>query len=1254
MLCFLMRRAMWAGGALMVGIGALVVPAIAAEALPDDGVPEVVKVGAGSYASRPPRDQNKRPWLAGKAGWGDDSQIYSRMRLYVSPERRGPVPSTDWWTGLVSQRWSTQLWAYPAMLKATPAGVEVHFPKTLDIAKDGKTAHLSAASCLTVSADGFAPLHAEAADWSDWMVRGRLPDAQGRSLSFTAAHGVPFTYFEFDRLTPKVSISGAATLFGPGATAPSDRIGVQVGNDLYGLYAPPQTAFVRSGDTLTVRLAASGGYFAVATLTQKSDLDGFAAYAPVVPRRTTVSWNYEPAKAAVETVWTVEADDLSGQGRKDIMQGWLPHHYQLPSRMAFAADGPRFATPRGEMRCAAGSRFSITIPFPGLLPEYPAPAAQGGADPLRPELLSKLVREHLQRPGYGSETYWGGKQILLHARYMEMARQLGMTEEMRVFRDRAAEAVRDWLTFEPGEGEHFFAWYPNWGSFVGCRSRDNANPGVDVLQDHHMCYGYHVYAAALLMLQDPAFARDWGPMARLMAKDYAEWDAQSPLFGRFRNLDPWCGHSWSGGMGTEHGNGQESSSEAMQGYGAMFLLGEALGDRAMRDAAAFCWATEARGIAEYYFDRGRRNYPAGWPHTMVSNLHTEGLGFWTWFSGNPFWMHAIQWLPMSPLLCYLGEDPAYAAADFARMWKTHEGGQGWEGYLGKEAGVCNVTLNYLATFDPDQAAQKFHDLTDRNTGGTTGAEAGPTYWRTQALRELGPQRFDAWTDVATSQVFGRAGGPVSWVVFNATDAPRTVRCFDKGKEVTTFVAPARQLSVLRDGKVRSIPGGMEPVPAQSALAAAAALSEGCEASASSQQGGDTGAENAVDGNAASRWSSKPNDDEWIMIDLGAACRLEKIVLQWEAAFGKDYDLQGSSDGKDWKTLAQVRGGDGGRDETPVQGEARYVRLQGVARGTNWGYSLFEFLVFGTRAGEQNGKLVIEPALAQLSERQTVQFRAFVEDASGKRRAVVAQWQVRGKGRIAADGTFTPDGGGTFDQPKSDVVALAEGLRAKAAAVVEEARRVRKLELSPANPGGPLALGGGARLPVSVTVSDQFGAWIDAVPALTVEGPLKLEKDVLITTGLGKGALVAELGGVRTRQEVEVVAADRVNLAAGRTATASSVEADNTAQKAVDRDPKSRWSSASSDPQWIVVDLAESRALGRLVLRWEAAHARSYRIEVSDDGGSWRKAYEQPNCTGKVEEVRLPAGTKGRFVRLYGLTRATGYGYSLFELEVYQP
>jgi len=111
---------------------------------------------------------------------------------------------------------------------------------------------------------------------------------------------------------------------------------------------------------------------------------------------------------------------------------------------------------------------------------------------------------------------------------------------------------------------------------------------------------------------------------------------------------------------------------------------------------------------------------------------------------------------------------------------------------------------------------------------------------------------------------------------------------------------------------------------------------------------------SVDGDATTRWSSAENDDQWLHVDLRATYDIERVVLDWASAFGRDYDLQVSYDGETWRTVHTVRDGDGGTDEhvfaQPEHG--RFVRMQGRQRGTARGYSLWEMAVFGRLADEQ--------------------------------------------------------------------------------------------------------------------------------------------------------------------------------------------------------------------------------------------------------------------------------------------------------------
>nr|WP_203634056.1 discoidin domain-containing protein [Streptomyces sp. SID10815] len=139
--------------------------------------------------------------------------------------------------------------------------------------------------------------------------------------------------------------------------------------------------------------------------------------------------------------------------------------------------------------------------------------------------------------------------------------------------------------------------------------------------------------------------------------------------------------------------------------------------------------------------------------------------------------------------------------------------------------------------------------------------------------------------------------------------------------------------------------------APGAHAADALLSQGKAATASSQEGDGYAAGLAVDGNlTGTRWASQWSDQQWIQVDLGQQSTLSRVVLTWESAYGKNYEIQASDNGADWHTLKTVTGGDGGTDDLALSGTGRYVRMQGLARSGGYGYSLWEFQVYGTPGG----------------------------------------------------------------------------------------------------------------------------------------------------------------------------------------------------------------------------------------------------------------------------------------------------------------
>jgi hypothetical protein len=142
------------------------------------------------------------------------------------------------------------------------------------------------------------------------------------------------------------------------------------------------------------------------------------------------------------------------------------------------------------------------------------------------------------------------------------------------------------------------------------------------------------------------------------------------------------------------------------------------------------------------------------------------------------------------------------------------------------------------------------------------------------------------------------------------------------------------------------------LPAQVLTAAAATcgtanIAQGKTATASSTESASFPASNAVDGNTGTRWSSAFSDPQWLEVDLGSSQSICQVTLQWETAYGKAFQIQTSTDNSAWTTIYSTTTGTGGIQTLPVTGTGRYIRMYGTARGTQYGYSLWELQVYAT-------------------------------------------------------------------------------------------------------------------------------------------------------------------------------------------------------------------------------------------------------------------------------------------------------------------
>ncbi|MEU7968157.1 discoidin domain-containing protein [Streptomyces sp. NPDC049097] len=133
----------------------------------------------------------------------------------------------------------------------------------------------------------------------------------------------------------------------------------------------------------------------------------------------------------------------------------------------------------------------------------------------------------------------------------------------------------------------------------------------------------------------------------------------------------------------------------------------------------------------------------------------------------------------------------------------------------------------------------------------------------------------------------------------------------------------------------------------------------------SYEDGDHLASSAIDGIGSSRWSSDHSNDPsaWIYVDLGAEYAVSSAVLTWESAYAKAYRIQVSDDSTHWTDAYSTTDGHGGTETVALNENARYVRMQGVTPATQYGYSLWEFAVYGTVTDGAGTDAVGSPTVA---------------------------------------------------------------------------------------------------------------------------------------------------------------------------------------------------------------------------------------------------------------------------------------------------
>jgi beta-glucanase (GH16 family) len=438
--------------------------------------------------------------------------------------------------------------------------------------------------------------------------------------------------------------------------------------------------------------------------------------------------------------------------------------------------------------------------------------------------------------------------------------------------------------------------------------------------------------------------------------------------------------------------------------------------------------------------------------------------------------------------------------------------------------------------------------------------------------------------------------------------------------------------------VTGLAGALLVVSLPSAQAAPELLSQGRPVTASSVQSEAFSAAAAVDGNAGTRWSSAFADPQWIQVDLGQAVAVSQLVLNWETSYATAFTVQTSTNGTSWTNIYSTTTGTGGNQTIPVTGNGRYVRLTGTQRATQWGYSLWEFQVYGgdtaTVCGTANAALN-HPATASSAENAGVPASAAFDGNPGTR------WSS-----LFTDPQWIQVDLGTA-QPICEVVLNWEAAYARAFTVQVSSNGTSWTNVYSTTTG----TGGDQTIPVAgngryvrlngTARGTQYGYSLWEFQVRTGTGSSPTTSPTSSPTPTPPGGYEAGLLSYR-KSGVTSTSQNDANCFGC------------TPDKAFDLDPASRWATADTigwvDPGWIYVDLGATATINKVVLQWDPAYATSYQIQVSPNASTWTTIYSTTTGKGFKETLTL-AGT-GRYVRMYGTARVGPYGYSLYEFKVY--
>jgi len=528
--------------------------------------PQSVQLRSGSYTTERPESCKPLP-----------AEIYKLDSL------GGPTPTNQWYSSLVWDQFSNNLFPHPIGGVACEDGLSISYPGAAIVAADSAImgGGVSPNGDVVVGLEGVKFEDARLAKNSGWFITAQFSSLAG-NLKTTLGHGSPFVFCTKDNGKFRLTFAVKPILWA--GDKDSGTLGITVRGNHYGLFAADTCRWTIENDTTVVLESDDVDFFSVALLpdNKPGTLQTFEACAH--NHVTGTGFSYKREDGELVTTCTIETESKVLSGTSKTLTALYPHQWKYSKD---ELTGQIYKSVRGDMKLLLGNSFTTRVPIQNVLPMLPAEGI-----PDRKRMLDYLDAEAAKTPPKFLDTYWEGKHLGKLASLSGICEALGDADRQKLFIDRLKLRLENWFTASEGEVDPLFYYDRHWGTLIGSKASFGSDEQIN---DHHFHYGYFVRAAAEVARVDRAWAKDWAPMVELLIQDIAAPES-TEMFPQLRGFDLYAGHSWASGHARfGDGNNQESSSESMNAWYGMMLWGEATGDEKTRDLGALLgWCGEAR------------------------------------------------------------------------------------------------------------------------------------------------------------------------------------------------------------------------------------------------------------------------------------------------------------------------------------------------------------------------------------------------------------------------------------------------------------------------------------------------------------------------------------------------------------------------------------------------------------------------------------------------------------------------------------